>query len=108
MKRIKREKDFFKRCQRSATVKKQIANATTKEIQSLCEVAKNVYKGNVQLPTRTVTRLRPYKKQLFHIGLKKSPLETKRRYIHRGGALFVPILATIASSLLASLLTKNG
>ena len=106
MKRLIRDREFLKSCCTKITGARRarIRNASAKQIKTLCECARNIYKGNVKLPKGTVRRLRPYQKHLYELGFKKLRLENKKRILQRGGFLQIlaPIVSAIASSLLFS------
>ena len=105
-----KHKRFWNDCKSKS--KKKIADRLkplkSTELRSVCSCARNVYNGNVQMPRYTVEKLRPYKKQLKHLGLKPFDFKAKKKIVQKGGAVFLPILATIASSLISSLLNQNG
>jgi len=106
--KIKRNRWFVLRCcqKNPSRVKKHLEKATDDEIETLAEIAHNVYKGNVSVPHDTVQRLRPYKKQLQELGSKRTTKKGKRKVLQKGGGFFIPILASIATSLFNQLL--NG
>lgn len=79
---------------------------TNDELDTLAEIAKNVYKGHVHVKPSTVSKLKPFKSHLFKLGLKSVPRIKKRKIIQKGGSIFVPLLATIAGHVLSSLI--NG
>ena len=107
-----KHKEFFRknsklRCQHK--IKNCVNGASNGELRALSDCAKNLYKRSVTLPTRTVNRLRPYKKQLKALSSKPLPIKkTRAIFNQKGGFAFVPILASIAASLLGSVLFKNG
>ena len=80
--------------------------AKSNEIKSLAEIAKNLLAGNIPMTTSQRNRLRPYKKSIKFLALKKNAISRKRRALQRGGAFFIPLLTSLASGLLGSLL-KN-
>jgi len=106
MKRLIRDREFLKSCctKHASLRRSRIRKASPQQIKTLCECARNVYKGNVPLPKRTVDKLRPYEKHLHELGFKKLKLDHKKRILQRGGAIFLPILAQIAAAIASSLL----
>jgi len=106
MKRIQRNAKFLKKCSTKCNKKLRTVfkNANADEIHTLSECAKNLLIGNIPITTRQKNRLRPYRKSLKFLALKKNSLSKKRGMLQRGGNFFIPLLATVAGSLLSKLL----
>lgn len=70
-------------------------------IRSICEIADNLLKGNVELNPQERKRLKKYKSLLRRIVDKKVPLNDKKKaLIQQGGALpaiLIPALTAVAS-----------
>lgn len=107
MHRLVENQDFLNKCKHRKNCKHAIKNATSDEIKTICECVKNILVGNVPIHPTSVTRLKPYKKQLHTLALKKVPLYKKRQILQSGGGFFLPIIATLASSLISKLI-NNG
>jgi hypothetical protein len=108
--RLLKHKEFFKRNSRMRSndrIAKCIHNATTDEIQAISDCARNLYKRSVILPKKTVNKLRPFEKQLKALSTGRVSNRSAKKVLNQKGG-FLPILAAIASSLLGSLLFKNG
>ena len=72
-------------------------------IDCVSECAKNVIKGNVPLTDRQKATLRPKRKDVKALSLKKTSLRKKRRILQKGGfltALLSPVLSILGSLLL--------
>lgn len=82
------------------TRKAVIQSADRDLVDTICECALNVLKGNVPLKPSQKQRLSKYKKVLRRLASgKKSSLQTKRRLIQTGG--FLPqLLFSVAAPLL--------
>ena len=78
--------------------------ADSHEIKSIAEIAKNLMAGNIPISTSQKNRLRPFKKHIKFLAVKRNSLSRKRRMLQTGGSFFVPLLTSLASGLLGSLL----
>ena len=106
-KRLIKHKRFFRNCCNPRKCVEYLDNASTQEIDSLSEVAKNVLNGNVPLQKRAVDRLRPKKTLLQKLASKSISRKKKKQLLQSGSGLpLIPILASIASGVLSNFL--NG
>ena len=71
----------------------------------LCEVAKNILKGNVRLKPAQLTKLKKHRSAIRKLALKKTSLRAKRHILQKGG--FLGALIGPAIGLLTSLFTGN-
>ena len=71
-------------------------------VQSLCECAHNIVKGNVPLKKSQKGRLCRYKKDLRALVKGKTALHERKRILQKGGFVGA-LLAPLAKSLLAPL-----
>lgn len=100
-------KHFFRGCKCPRKCMTYINNASTSEIDALAEVTKNVLKGNVPISRATVERLRPKRALLEKLASKRISRKRKKLLLQKGSGLpIIPILASIASSLIGGWL--NG
>lgn len=108
MKRLIENGMFLRTCKNKSKCNHAIKNANAEEIRALCECAKNILIGNVSVSPHTLKKLRPYKKHLKFLSLKSNPIYKKKKVLQQGKGFFLPVLASIASTLVSSLLNKNG
>jgi lipoate synthase len=83
-----------------AARRKLIKNCDKQLIDCFCECCKNVLKGNVELNSRQLKRLRREKNNLRALALKKTSLKKKRKILQKGGflgALIPPVLSVLGS-----------
>ena len=75
-------------------------------MRAILDLGLNAYKGNIRLSPKTVQRLKPYKKTLRNIALRKAkgPVAEKRLLIQKGGA--APLIPILLSSVLPYVLSK--
>lgn len=86
----KAKRDFVRKCDKEF-------------IDCVSECAKNVIKGNVPLSNRQKISLRPRKKDIKELSLKKTSLRKKRNILQKGGflsSLLAPVLSVLGSLLL--------
>ena len=77
-----------------------IANCDNKTLCCLCEVAKNVLKGNVRLKPTQLTKLKKHRSAIRKLVLKKTSLRAKRHILQKGGflgALIGPAIGLLTS-----------
>jgi hypothetical protein len=55
------------------------------------------------MPPKQKIKMKTYKKKIKMLALKKYSVSKKRRMLQRGGGVFIPLLASLAGSLLSSL-----
>src|SRR5687767_8489757 len=84
-----------------------IKNASKVELNSICEVCKNILAGRIPLKGQQHRRLCRYKNIVRKLANKRVKLETKRRILQQqqGGAL-LPLLAPLVFPLISSLISK--
>ena len=84
-------------------LKKAIINAADKElIDTLCDCAQNILKGNVPMTTRQKTCLRQHKHLLRKLTQRQSLQVKKKQLLQKGGflgGLLAPILGIVGSLL---------
>jgi len=106
MKRLRENLQFVKKCASTKCKKKfrgLIKKAKPEEIRTLSETAKNLLLGNVPIAPRQKTRSKRYKQNIKYLALKKNSVSRKKRMLQRGGGFFIPLLASLASTLLSTL-----
>lgn len=101
----------FYECLKKAARKKQIKdvlkNAKQKEIKSLCECTLNITNGNIPISRSRFKALEPYKKKIHNLVFKKTALKKKQKYLVQHGKGFLPIIASIAASLISQLVQNQ-
>jgi len=87
--------------------KKLIKNASKVEINSVCEVCKNILAGRIPLKGQQHRRFCRFKNIVRKLANRRIGLETKRRILQqqRGGAL-LPLLAPLVIPLISGLISK--
>jgi hypothetical protein len=88
----KARKEFLKKLKKS-------------EVKAICECVINTLRGNIQLKSNDLKKLRKYKNTLRSLASKKQPLYKKKHLIVQHGG-FLSTLLPIAVSLIGSLLMK--
>ena len=87
----------------SSTTQKKLLSQLHKDgdfVKCLCECAKNIIKGNVELTSSQRPKIRKRKQSFRKLSLRKTPLKEKRQIVQRGGflgALLGPIIAALGS-----------
>lgn len=86
----------------SKNIQKSIISSAPKDlINTICECAHNLLKGNVKLTPDQYRKLKRYRTQLRELNKKRTPLKRKRSLLQQGGFLgailtrVVPILANL-------------
>lgn len=86
----------------SKSIQNSIIKSAPKDlIDTICECAHNILKGNVSLKPHQYKKLRRYRTQLRELNSKKTSLKRKRSLLQKGGFLgsilarVVPILANL-------------
>ena len=106
MKQMHKHLPFLKRC-KHARCKKRFKNLISTvgpgEIHTLSECAKNLLIGNIPMTPKQKLTLKPHKQKIKMLALKKNSVSKKRRMLQRGGGAFIPLLASLAGTLLSSL-----
>lgn len=84
------------------SIKKSIISSAPKDlIDTICECAYNLLKGNVSLTSDQYNKLKRYRTQLRELNRGKTSLKRKRSLLQQGGFLgailarVVPILANL-------------
>lgn len=85
----------------SPKVQKKLLSKINKDndfVKCLCECAKNIIKGNVNLTDKQREKIRRRKKSFRKLSVKKTSLREKRRIVQSGGflgALLGPIISVL-------------
>lgn len=61
-------------------------------VRFLCEIGKNILKGNIRLPTAQFQKLKPHKRLLLYISGRQTPLRERKRVLLEKGGGFLPIV----------------
>ena len=86
-------------------VKTIVCAADRHLVDTLCECAKNVLKGNVHITTKQKEKLKKHKKRLRELVKKNGTLTKKKKILQTGGFLLA-LLAPIAGAVLGPLLGR--
>jgi len=86
---------------------KVLKKANNKELKSICECTLNILKGNVNLSHNKYKTLKPFKNHLHTLVKKRVPLKTKKQFIIQKGRGFIPLIASVAASLISSYLASK-
>lgn len=101
VKRLKKYAKFLKALHAASPKKRKQMLKQTKDrefICCVCEIAKNVLKGNVPLSMSQKSKLKRMKGSLRLLALKKTPVKKKKKIIQSGGflgALLGPIVSIL-------------
>ena len=83
-----------------------IAHAKRGQMEAIGEVALNLLKGNIIVPSSSFKRLKPHKSKLLYLTRKKpSRLKQKKEVLNQKGG-FLPALAALIAPLAVDLLGK--
>ena len=83
-----------------------IAHANRGQMEAIGEVALNLLKGNIIVPSSSFKRLKPHKSKLLYLTRKKpSRLKQKKEVLNQKGG-FLPALAALIAPLAVDLLGK--
>ena len=77
-----------------------VANCDNKTLCCLCEVAKNILKGNVRLKPVQLSKLKKHRRAIRKLALKRTSLRAKRHILQKGGflgALIGPAIGLLTS-----------
>lgn len=87
--------------------KDMIAHANKGQMEAISEIALNLLKGNMLIPTCTPSfkRLKPHKSKLLYLTHKKPSLKQKKQVLNQKGG-FLPALASLIAPLAIGLLGK--
>ena len=85
--------------------KDMIAHANKGQMEAIGEIALNLLKGNMLIPTPSFKRLKPHKSKLLYLTRKKPSLKKKKQVLNQKGG-FLPALASLIAPLAIDLLGK--
>ena len=85
--------------------KDMITHANIGQMEAIGEVALNLLKGNIIVPTSSFKRLKSHKLKLLYLACKKTSLKKKEEVLHQKGG-FLPALAALVAPLAVDLLGK--
>ena len=85
--------------------KDMIAHANRGQMEAIGEVALNLLKGNIIVPSSSFKRLKPHKSKLLYLTRKKPSLKQKKEVLNQKGG-FLPALAALIAPLAVDLLGK--
>ena len=77
--------------------KDMIAHANRGQMEAIGEVALNLLKGNIIVPSSSFKRLKPHKSKLLYLTRKKPSLKEKKEVLNQKGG-FLPALAALKCS----------
>jgi len=108
MKRLRKHGSFLHYVTTAPAKSRKIAlkNASSGELCSVCEVSKNLIKGNIPVSPCQKKKLSKYKALLRTLANRRVKLETKRRLLQQGGAI-LPLLAPLIIPLISSLIGRK-
>ena len=82
-----------------------IAHANRGQMVAIGEVALNLLKGNIIVPSSSFKRLKPHQSKLLYLTRKKPSLKQKKEVLNQKGG-FLPALAPLIAPLAVDLLGK--
>ena len=85
--------------------KDMIAHANRGQMEAIGEVALNLLKGNIIVPSSSFKLLKPHKSKLLYLTRKKPSLKQKKEVINQKGG-FLSALAALVAPLTVDLLGK--
>ena len=85
--------------------KDMITNTNIRQMEAIGEVALNLLKGNIIVPTSSFKRLKPHKSKLLYLTRKKPSLKKNKEVLNQKGG-FLPALAALVAPLAVDLLGK--
>ena len=85
--------------------KDMIAHANKGQMKAIGEIALNLLKGNMLIPTPSFKRLKPHKSKLLYLTRKKPSLKKKKQVLNQKGG-FLPALASLIAPLAVDLIGK--
>ena len=85
--------------------KDMITHANRGQMEAIGEVALNLLKGNIIVPTASFKRLKPHKTKLLYLTRKTPSLKQKKEVLNQKGG-FLPALAALVAPLAVDLLGK--
>jgi hypothetical protein len=104
---IKRHPQFFRKLKSANTSQRNhyINNATDDEIDSVCECALNLCRGNIPLTCRQKKLLFPHRNTIRRIAHTQDSDEARQLLKQRGG--FLPALAAAVIPIIADLIIRQ-
>lgn len=110
-KRIRKNREFLcYLCKKSGSGKKcasLIREASNEELKTLCEIALNLLKGNIDLNKRDYNKFGKKKNLLRYLADGNIAIRKKRTaLIQKGKGFFLPLLAGTVAPIIASLFSK--
>ena len=82
-----------------------IAHANKGQMEAISEIALNLLKGNMLIPTPLFKWFKPHKSKLLYLTRKKPSLKKKKQVLNQKGG-FLPVLASLIAPLAIDLLGK--
>ena len=82
-----------------------ITTANLGQIESISEIALNLFKGNILVPKSSFERLKAHKTKLLYVTRKKPSLKQKKQVLNQKGG-FLSALAGLIAPLAVDLLGK--
>lgn len=76
-------------------------NSEVDLIKSICEIVFNTINKNFPINSKTVKKLRKYKKTLRCLGCSKKPLHLKKKILIQQGGFLPTLIASVLSGLLS-------
>lgn len=83
-----------------------INNANADFINSLCEIALNILRGNIPLSTKQYKLLKKKKRVIRLVADKKVSHSKKRKFLNQTGGFLLPLLGS-AIPFITSLITRS-
>ena len=86
--------------------KNLLKHASKVELNSICEVCKNILAGRIAVGAAQHRRLCKHKSVLRKLANKRIKLETKRKILQQQGGALLPLLAPLIIPLVSGLINK--
>jgi hypothetical protein len=104
---IKRHPQFFRKLCSANTPQRKlyINNATDAEINSVCECALNLCRGNIPLNCRQKKLLFPHRNTIRKVARTQNSDEARQLLMQKGG--FLPALAAAVIPIIADLIIRK-
>lgn len=84
-----------------------LKNADPTFTKQICEICLNISNGNIPLTKRNKKKIEKKQNIIKALGVKKGSFKKKIKYIRQRGGAIVPIIASIAGPIIASLLSQK-
>lgn len=85
-------------------IKKLISTADKSLIRSISSCSSNILKGKVKLDPKQKKKLARYKNIIRRVAAKKTPFESKKSMLMKGGSLVAALLGTVAPMIIQTVL----